>query len=156
MGSGEGLEQALKGRARAAGRRARGGDILDAALDAAFETDPEQRVWRLVVVAARLRDEQDYERALSVLDRAVSIAPLSPASAAAFTTAAAIHCDRGDLATARAICDQQMLEGVDEAMLKVAARVYWELFKSTKLPEFRARWESCSRALEAFAAAPAS
>ena len=121
---------------------------LDYAIDAAIATDAEERAWALVTLAAQLRDHDERRRALEVLDAVVAFNPSWEAQSAAFTTAAAIHCDLGDLATARSICDQTLARGVNRFILGAAVRIYWELAKSTKLQEFYDRWKALSAALE--------
>ena len=122
--------------------------VLDCAIAAAVAPDVDSRAWSLVTLAARLRAEGEYQRGLQVLDAAVAFNPSWEAQSAAFTTAAAIHCDLDDLDTARAICDETLAKGVDKFILSVALRVYWELFRSTKLREFHDRWLALSAALE--------
>ena len=121
---------------------------LDCAIDAATATDAEQRAWALVALAARLREDDERARALEVLDSVVAFDPSWEAQSAAFTTAAAIHCDLGDFKTARSICDQTLAKGVNEYILSAAVRVYWELARSTKLQEFYDRRDALSAALD--------
>lgn len=120
---------------------------------AAATASPADRGWRLVELGAQLRRAGDFDRALVALDAVVGVSPGWEARAAAYTVAAAIHCDRGDLDKARALCEQTLADGVDEHLLKVSARVYWELYRTSKLPEFKQRWEDCSRQLDALAPA---
>jgi hypothetical protein len=132
---------------------------LDCAIDAATATDAEQRAWALVALAARLREDDERARALEVLDAVVAFDPPWEVQSAAFTTAAAIHCDLGDLKTARSICDETLAKGVNEYILSAAVRVYWELARSTRLQEFHDRRKDLSAALEELtraAAAPAT
>jgi hypothetical protein len=121
---------------------------LDYAIDAAVAVGRDEQAWALVALAARLREDGDRKRGLAVLDAAVALNPGWEVQSAAFTTAAAIHCDLGDLDTARAICDQTLSRGVDKYILSAAVRVYWELARSTKLQEFHDRRKALSIALE--------
>jgi tetratricopeptide (TPR) repeat protein len=143
------LEQVLLQQVRQAQRAQPKETSFECAVAAALATTVDERAWALVSLAARLRSEGNVDLALRVLDAAVAFGPEWRAQSAAFTTAAAIHCDLGQLDTARAICDETLARGVDPYLLKIALRVYWELFRSTKLEEFRVRWESLSHALEA-------
>lgn len=121
---------------------------LDYAIHAAIATDAEQRAWALVGLAARLRDDDERQTALDVLDAVVAFDPSWEIQSAAFTTAAAIHCDLGDLGTARSLCDQTLSKGVNRFILGAAVRIYWELAQSTKLQEFYDRWKALSSALD--------
>ena len=129
---------------------------FDAALEAALEFDDDHRPWSLITLAAQLRSEGSLDAALRVLDAAVALDPAWEAKSAAFTVAAAIHCDRGDFDVARKICDQTMEAGVDEYIVSVALRVYWELARSTKLQEFYDRWKALSATLDTLKRAAAS
>ena len=122
--------------------------LLDYAIHAAIEPDRDQRAWALVSLAKQLRDDEQHERALNVLDAVVALDPSWDAQSAAFTVAAAIHCDRKEFDKARAICDETMDRGINVYVLKTAARVYWESAQATKVQEFYDKWKSISAALE--------
>jgi hypothetical protein len=141
------LAQVLLERVRQSQKTRSPETTLDYAISAAVAPDAERRAWLLVSLAARLRHEKRHQDALDVLDAAVAFSPSWEARAAAFTTAAAIHCDLGDLDTARSICDETLAEGTNRFILGAAVRVYWELFRSTKVQEFHDRWQALSAAL---------
>ncbi len=128
---------------------------LDCAIDAAMAIERDDRGWALVALAARLRSDEAYQAGLDVLDAAIALDPSWEVQTAAFTTAAAIHCDLGDLNKARAICDQTLARGVTPYLLKAAARIYWELAQTTRLQEFYDRWKELSKTLESLQTDPA-
>jgi len=142
------IAQVLADAAKAKARRPASADSFGKAIDAAVECDGEQRAWRLVVLASALREESRAERALEVLDAAVALRPPRAAQRAAFTCAAAIHADNGDLDTARKLVEELLAEGTDDHVLKIAARTYWELYEATKEEAFFERWKHVGALLE--------
>jgi len=126
-------------------------DLLDDAFTAALALDEGERAWALVRLGAGLRERGDHERALLALDGADLLGDVA-ARAAAFTCAAAVHCDRGELARARKAGERARALREDDRVLRVLARVYHALWRETGLEEFRDRWREVGERLPAPAA----
>jgi len=123
-------------------------DVLDDALAAALVVGDGERAWALVRLAAGLRARGDFDRALLALDGADLLGD-DAARAAAFTCAAAVHHDRGDLPRAREAGERARSLRESEHVLSVLASVYYDLWCDTRLDEFRARWREVADRLPA-------
>ncbi len=121
---------------------------FELAVDAALELERPQRAWRLVKLASRLRKEGQYDVALRVLDAAVALDASDETTRAAYVCAMGLHADRGELEVARTIGEQLRRDSVDVFLLKVLARVYYELWRSTSVEIYRDEWQRCGEALE--------
>lgn len=123
-------------------------DMLDDALVAALASTKEQRAWALVRLAAALRARHDYDRALLALDGAALLSTGSACSAA-FTCAAAIHHDRGDLDSARKAGEEAYRLDPDHYSRQALVSIYYDLWQETRLDCDHAAWRKISRELNA-------
>ncbi len=123
-------------------------DLLDEALVAALASTNEERSWALVRLAAALRARQDYDRALLALDGA-ALHGTGSVCAAAFTCAAAIHHDRGDLVSARKAGEQAYRLDPGDHSRRALVSIYYDLWQQTRLDSDHAAWRRMSGELNA-------
>lgn len=104
--------------------RAEKRDILASALDAARAPEGSQRGWTLLHLAGAMRDHEDFDAALSILDLvAERFEDDEGIVRATFSCAVAIHGDRGETELANVLCDEQRSRGpLDVKFLRAELR----------------------------------
>lgn len=122
-------------------------DMLDDALVAALAVDDDDRAWALVKIAAQLRQRGDSDRALLALDGADMLGGLT-ARAAAFTCAAGVHRDRGDLQEALKAGERAVSLHESDYALSALAAVYHAIWRESRRDDDRARWRAVSDRLD--------
>jgi hypothetical protein len=113
---------------------------IELAVQAAVTSDPAERAWRLVALAARLSREHELDLARIAVRGAFALDAGPEPTRAAYTCAVALHADEGDLATAVSVGEELLAEGQDAYLLNTMARVYWLLWRDTKDEDWHDRW----------------
>jgi hypothetical protein len=130
------LLESLRDRLRAP----RGGSAIELAVWAAVEPDVEQRAWALVALAQRLRRERASLLGCLAVDAAIALDAGVAPTRAARTVSVSLLADEGHLQAAVALGEQLLTEARDTSLLKVLARVYWELWQETGQDDWHERW----------------
>lgn len=130
-----------------------GSDLVDAlferARSAAFADDAHRRGWDAVRTAALLRRDGRHDVALELLDDVVARFRHKDVEIAAYTCAVAIHCDRGDPATALAVGRPFWDRDPTPELGNALVRAYWERFEQTGLLDDRDDWLAFKDELDA-------
>jgi hypothetical protein len=140
VASGPSLSQALVESLRSHLRGPRENATIELAVQAAIEPDREQRAWKLVALAARMRQEGRTDLARVAVDGAVALDAGAAPTRAAQTCAVGLHADDGDFEAAAKLGEELLAEGHDPYLLKAMARVYWGLWRKTKDETWHDRW----------------
>jgi hypothetical protein len=117
-----------------------GASAIELAVQAAVESEPEQRAWALVALGRRLRHERAGELARLAVDGAIALDAGSAPTRAARTVLVSLLADDGQLDAAGTLGEQLLTEGQDAALLKALARVYWARWQDTGDVAWHERW----------------